>query len=251
MMHPEKYTSSPVMTANKLFGLWHPKAQSSSPPDTVLVLMHGRNFMFAQSQLRAKPIAWYPGQMCQPGWRRSGPHITKPAGVGGPAIAVDVELMATWGVKSIVLVGQAGGFPPAAKSGDIVVVQKAMRNDGVSDHYLPPEKWANPSGVLTHKILKSLKEKVSQVHTGPVWTTSAIFRETSAEVEDYAADGVLAVDMEAASLFTVANIVGVRAAAIFVISDLLKPNHHQMAPDQNQVEQKLNQVTSHLITLFD
>lgn len=148
-------------------------------------------------------------------------------GIGAPAAAIAVEELATLGVKNLVLFGYAGGLQPDMQPGDTVVCQKALRDEGVSYHYLPESRYSYPSEPLTAAVLKN----AMPARLGPCWTTDAPYRETEVELKAYRKQGLLAVDMEASAVFAVAKYRKVQAAAMFVISDILseqgwKPMFH-------------------------
>lgn len=79
-------------------------------------------------------------------------------------------------------------------------------------------------GSLTDELVDRLDGRDERIRTGPTWTADASFRETRSKVERYAAEGVLAVEMEAAAAFAAAGECGVEAAAAFSPSDYLGPD---------------------------
>jgi uridine phosphorylase len=108
--------------------------------------------------------------------------------------------------------------------GEFVVCEKAIRDEGTSHHYVESETYARPSDSVVTTIRETLREREEPFHVGPSWTTDAVYQETRAEVERYADQGVLTVEMEAATVFTVAAYRGVDAGAMFVVSDYLGPS---------------------------
>jgi Phosphorylase superfamily len=98
-----------------------------------------------------------------------------------------------------------------------VVCSAALRDEGTSYHYAPPQPFAWPDPELTARLRAALP---TAAH-GPSWTTDAPYRETAEEIARYGAEGILTVEMEASCLFTVAAITGTVAAAAFVVSDML------------------------------
>ena len=107
------------------------------------------------------------------------------------------------------------------KIGDIVVCDRAIRDEGVSHHYLASSKYAQASEEMTSRIKKSLDELDIAYVTGTSWTTDAVYRETIAEVEQYQKGGVATVEMEASALFSVAQYRNVQVGCILTISDSL------------------------------
>jgi len=140
-------------------------------------------------------------------------------GVGGPVTAGLVEEKGELGVETFCILGGAGCLDPSITPDRPVVATRAIRDEGASYHYLPPEAPAEPDPALVDSLTTELGSAGHPVVTGPTWTTDAFFRETVPEVERYAEQGVLTVEMEAATLFAVAEYVGVDAAAVFAIGD--------------------------------
>ena len=132
-----------------------------------------------------------------------------------------VHRLAALRVRYFFSFGLAGGLQPHSRVGDIVVCARAMRDEGVSHHYLPPEAAAAPSPRLTQAVDRRLSERGAPFQRGMTWTIDTPYRETVDEMRHYRRDGVLTVEMEAAALFAVAAVRGVEAASVFVLSDLL------------------------------
>jgi uridine phosphorylase len=137
--------------------------------------------------------------------------------IGAPGAAIAVEELAARGTELFIGVGTAGALDGRLAAGDLVVCSSALRDEGTSHHYAPPEPFAFPDPALTAR----LREAAPTAAYGPSWTTDAPYRETSEEIAKYRAEGILTVEMEASCLFTVARTMGVPAAAAFVVSDVL------------------------------
>lgn len=142
-------------------------------------------------------------------------------GIGAPAVVGVVELLIALGARAFVSIGTAGALAPAAHIGDLVICDRAIRDEGVSHHYLPPEKYAYSSPSLTQRLADSLGARGLSPHLGASWTIDAPYRETVEEARQYQQEGALTVEMEASALFAVAQLRGAEMAAGFVISDSL------------------------------
>ncbi|MFV9507276.1 MAG: nucleoside phosphorylase [Oscillochloridaceae bacterium umkhey_bin13] len=143
-------------------------------------------------------------------------------GIGAPAAAMLMELLIALGVRRFVTIGTAGALAPNLAVGDLTVCSEAVRDEGVSHHYLATaDTPARPDPLLTEQFAANLAALGVATAQGPSWTTDAAFRETQAEITHYQAHGVLTVEMEAAALFAVAALRGVQIAAGFVVSDVL------------------------------
>jgi len=142
-------------------------------------------------------------------------------GIGGPIVSIVVEELAALGVRYFFSFGLAGGLQSDGRIGDIVLCTSAIRDEGASHHYLPPNVEARPSPPFTEAIAQSLTRRNATFQRGATWTIDTPHRETIDEVRHYRAAGVLTVEMEAAALFAVAAVRRVEAASAFVLSDLL------------------------------
>ncbi len=142
-------------------------------------------------------------------------------GIGAPVTVALLEQFAALGAQEFILVGMAGGLGQGLQAGDLVVCESAIRDEGTSYHYLEPARYAQASSRLIKGIELFLDASGKPYHTGSSWTTDAPFRETAAEVDEYRKEGVLAVEMEAAAVFSAGQRLGVRTAAVFAIGDSL------------------------------
>src|SRR5262249_50003970 len=126
------------------------------------------------------------------------------------------------GTRQFAIVGAAGSISADVCPGATVVPTRAVRDDGISQHYLPPSRYVSPSSALSDRLRRSLPDALA----GATWTVPVPYRLTVRELELHSAAGVVAVEMEAAALFSVAEAIGVEAAAVLVISDVTTPTTH-------------------------
>ena len=141
-------------------------------------------------------------------------------GIGAPGVSMLLELLIELGVKRFINVGIAGGLQKTSHIGDVVVCTSAIRDEGVSYHYLEdPSVPALPSESLTDALTQTLERNGIPYTHGSTWTTDAFFRETVGEIQHYQKKGVVTVEMEAAALFAISTLRGVEMASGFVISD--------------------------------
>lgn len=143
-------------------------------------------------------------------------------GIGAPGVSMLLEIYIELGVKRFINVGIAGGLQKTSHIGDIVICNSAIRDEGVSYHYLEdPSAPALPSENLTDAFRQTLEHEGIHYTQGPTWTIDAFFRETVGEIQYYQQEGVVTVEMEAAALFAISTLRGVEMASGFVISDLI------------------------------
>ncbi len=142
-------------------------------------------------------------------------------GIGAPATVLRLEQFIAAGVSKFLSIGAAGGLQKHQDIGDIVVCDRAIRDEGTSHHYLEPSKYSYASSELTERAKQSLERLRTPFEVGTTWTVDAPYRETIAEVMRCQTEGVLTVEMEAAALFAVAQYRNVQMGSILTVSDTL------------------------------
>ena len=152
--------------------------------------------------------------------------------IGAPLCVFITEQLAALGVENFILIGVAGAIGKDLKINQKVLCTGAFTDEGTSRHYVT-ETLVKPSKKLT-KILAPLAEQ-----KGYTWTTDAIFCETKKEVAFYEKQGALTVEMEAAGLFAFAKKRGLKAGAVFIISDLLNTSKWDALPNRKLNAQTL------------
>lgn len=160
-------------------------------------------------------------------------------GFGAPAAVVILEELIAFGVKKFISIGTAGALQKNLKIGDLVICEKAIRDEGTSYHYLKPSRYAYASMEMVKKIKESLDRFKQGYTVGTSWTTDAPYRETVSEIKRYQKEGVLTVEMEASALFAVAQYRGVEMGAVFTISDSLANFKRPLKFGMGGVKEKL------------
>ncbi|MCP9486388.1 MAG: nucleoside phosphorylase [Gaiellaceae bacterium MAG52_C11] len=131
---------------------------------------------------------------------------------GGGAMATQMENLIYLGVRRFLIVGTCGSINPELRPGDTVVADSALRDDGISQHYLPPGRYVDGSP----EIADSLHALLPRARRGATWTMPIPYRITKRELDAYAAENVLSVEMEVAALFAVAQARDAEAGAVLV-----------------------------------
>ena len=161
-------------------------------------------------------------------------------GGGSPIVVELAEELAVMGAKRMILMTWGGSLQPDLQPGDIVVCDRAVRDEGASQHYLPPERYIAADPVLVERLAEGIRARGGRSVIGSTWTTDAPYRETEAEVRAYQSEGVKTVEMEAAGLFTVGRVRGLPTAAVVVVMDSLAAYRWQapgsLAPIQAALE---------------
>lgn len=123
------------------------------------------------------------------------------------AVLVAEQLFAS-GCRLLVSVTSAGRIADLGEPPFAVLIDGAIRDEGTSAHYLPPDAGAMvmaPDMALLDRIEARLRRDTTTLHRGPTWTTDAPYRETEAAIDAARAYGALAVEMEAAALYAFAT----------------------------------------------
>jgi len=141
-----------------------------------------------------------------------------PRTIGGPFAVLIAEQLAACGVEWIVGLTSAGRVSPELPLPCLVVADEAVRDEGTSLHYLPPCETVRCSGSGV-ELEKELRKTGWAVRRGKVWTTDAPYRETETQLRHWAREGVLAVEMQAASLFAFGVAKAVPVACVAMVSN--------------------------------
>ncbi|WP_254522322.1 nucleoside phosphorylase [Natrinema caseinilyticum] len=154
-------------------------------------------------------------------------------GIGCPSAAIAIEEMANVGVETFVRVGTTGALQSELEIGDMIVATGAAKNEGTTKRYEAVEYPAVPDYEVLSALVDAAEAHAAQwaansangepvsgdggVHVGPIASDDAYYAETDAAVDDWEAAGLLAVEMEAAAVFTLARRRGLRAGAICTV----------------------------------
>jgi uridine phosphorylase len=146
-----------------------------------------------------------------------GVHLTVcSTGVGCPSAAVAVEELANVGAERLVRVGTAGGLQPSVRTGDVVVATAAAKFDGTTKRYEGVEYPAVASRGVVDALVGAAESEGEDVHVGPIVTDDAFYAEDEIAF-DWEDARMVAVEMEAAVIFTLARRLGLEAGAILAV----------------------------------
>lgn len=240
-IHPDKPRLPAMLTAEKMIefrrvqgGLGNVRA-----PETVILCLYKGLMKYFPLKHSSRRVTGFLGDL----------HLLKKAngkvgvmgnfGIGSPVVANLAEEMIAWGARRIAILSLAGGLQPNLKPGDVVICDRAIRDEGTSYHYLPPQKYVNASPDLVSSLSSAFEKNDLPHSIGATWSTDAPYRESREEALLYQNEGTLAVDMESAGLFAVGQARGVGTASVFVIGDSLAEPRWSAPPDMGALHQKL------------
>ncbi len=124
-----------------------------------------------------------------------------PRTIGGPYAVLVAEQLRASGARVAIGLTSAGRVSPSLSLPSFVIPTQAVRDEGTSYHYLPPSQFVDAIPDLVEMLALSVRPLGRAVSRGIVWTTDAPYRETHEQLIGFAQAGVLAVEMQAASLF--------------------------------------------------
>jgi DeoD family purine-nucleoside phosphorylase len=150
------------------------------------------------------------------------PVSVQATGMGCPSAAIVIEELIMLGVQRLIRIGTCGGLSPDLQLGDTVIALSAVPADGTALRYTGGEPHAPTAHFgLTHGAIHAAKDLGIRPHVGPIVSSDTFYDPDTERHKRWASRGVLAVEMEAAVLFTIGAIRGVKTACILTVSDLV------------------------------
>ncbi len=161
------------------------------------------------------------------------PVSVQATGMGTPSAAIVVEELIELGVSRLLRVGTCGALQPDLALGDLVLALSAVPGDGTTQRYLGGEPHAPTADwELLHGAVHAAKEIGQRLSVGPIASSDAFYDPDTKQNGRWAKRGVLAVEMEAAAIFTIAAMRGVHAGCLLVVSDLIGEDRHERIGDE-------------------
>jgi len=159
-------------------------------------------------------------------------------GIGCPSAAIAVEELANVGVETFLRVGTTGGLQRGIEIGDMVVATGAAKDEGTTGRYESDTYPAVPDYEVVSALVDAAEANDEAVHVGPIASDDAFYAETDEYVTDWEDAGLLAVEMEAAAIFTLARRKGLRAGAICTVDGNLVEGTQKGETDDEELPEK-------------
>jgi uridine phosphorylase len=160
-------------------------------------------------------------------------------GIGCPSAAIAFEELARCGVETFLRVGTTGALQSDIEIGDMVVATGAGKAEGTTKRYESVEYPAVPDYRALSALVDAAEQRDQPVHIGPIVSDDAFYNESEEFVDDWEAAGLLAVEMEAAALFTLARRRGLAAGAICTVDgNLVKGTQKGASDDDSELPPK-------------
>jgi 5'-methylthioadenosine phosphorylase/purine-nucleoside phosphorylase len=162
------------------------------------------------------------------------PVSVQATGMGCPSAAIVVEELIQLGVKRLIRVGTCGGLQPDLELGDLIVALTAVPADATASHYVgnephcPTADWE-----LVHGAVHHAKELGQQMRVGPIVSSDVFYNPDDGQYARWSDRGVLAVEMEAAILFTVGALKKVQAGCLLTVSDVVVEGEFKRISDDD------------------
>jgi uridine phosphorylase len=126
-------------------------------------------------------------------------------GVGAPIAAGLLEEAIAFGCRKFIACGGCGVLQKDIAVGHLIVVSGAVRDEGLSYHYLSPDREVTANESAMNSLVKTLDSRGLPYLVGKTWTTDAPYRETPEKIVRRRQEGCLTVEMESAALIAVAQ----------------------------------------------
>ena len=167
-------------------------------------------------------------------------------GMGSATAATVMDLLSAIKPKAVLFLGKCGGIKHRAELGDLILPIAAIRGEGTSNDYFPPEVPALPAFALQKAISTAIRERKRDYWTGTVYTTNRRVWEHDAEFKRYLKKvRAMAVDMETATLFITAFANEIPIGALLLVSDQpMTPEGVKTAESDREIDKA--HVASHI-----
>ncbi|MFB6222216.1 MAG: nucleoside phosphorylase [Haloarcula sp.] len=159
-------------------------------------------------------------------------------GIGSPSTAIAVEELEAVGVETLIRVGTTGALQHGIEIGDMVVANGAAKDEGTSKRYEDKAVPAVPDYEVLSSLVDAAEANGEDVHVGPIATDDAFYAETDAYINDWEDAGLLAVEMEAAALFSLCRRKGLRSGAICTVDGNLVEGTQKGETDDDELPEK-------------
>jgi len=179
------------------------------------------------------------------------PVSVQSSGMGCPSAAIVIEELVQLGVKRLLRVGTCGGLQPDLSMGDLIVALSATAADSTASHYVAGEPHAPTADFgLVHEAVHQAKELGKPVRVGPIVSSDIFYNPDTGLASRWSERGILAVEMEAAVLFTLGALRKIQAGCLLIVSDVVIEGEFIRITDE-EMQAAVDQMTElalHVVT---
>lgn len=141
-------------------------------------------------------------------------------GMGSANAATVMDLLSGIPTSAVLFLGKCGGLKKVNALGDLILPIAAIRGEGTSNDYAPPEIPALPAFALQKAISRTIREHARDYWTGSIYTTNRRVWEHDDEFKEYLErNRIMGIDMETATIFTVGFHNHITVGALLLVSD--------------------------------
>ena len=163
-------------------------------------------------------------------------------GMGSPNAAIIMDLLSAVHPKACLFLGKCGGIDKKNKIGDFILPIAAIRGEGTSNDYYPPEVPSLPAFMMQRAVSSAIRDHGRDYWTGTVYTTNRRIWEHDEAFKEYLLKTrAMAVDMETATLFTTGFFNHIPTGALLLVSD------QPMIPEGVKTEKSDSMVTRNFV----
>ena len=143
------------------------------------------------------------------------------AGVSGPWISSDIEVLHAQGVKKVIIIGNCGVLDSKIDDCSIIIPTRGFRDEGTSYHYLPSSEMIDINTKYIDDFTKILSKYNFNYTKGYTWTTDAFYRETPQKIDYFKQRGAICVEMEGTAIAAVCKKLNVDYFTFYYAGDNL------------------------------
>jgi len=164
-------------------------------------------------------------------------------GMGSPNAATAMDLLTAINPKGVLFLGKCGGLNKSSRLGDLILPIAAIRGEGTSNDYMPPEVPSLPYFAMQKAVSTTIRDSFNKDYwTGTVYSTNRrVWEHDEAFKEKLRSYRALAVDMETATIFTAGFANSITTGALLLVTD------RPMEPDGVKTEASDKAVTANYV----
>jgi len=176
------------------------------------------------------------------------PVSVQSSGMGCPSAGIVIEELTQLGVNKILRVGTCGGLQPDLQIGDLIVALSATPADATPLHLIGNEPHAPTADWnLVHAAVHHAKELGKPVRVGGVVSSDVFYNPDSGQYQRWSDRGILAVEMEAAMLFTLGALKKIQAGCLLIVSDVVVEGEFKRISD-DEMRRAVDEMTEWALT---
>jgi len=179
------------------------------------------------------------------------PVSVQSSGMGCPSAAIVIEELVQLGVKKILRVGTCGGLQPDMTMGDLICAIAAVPADATALHYVGNEPHAPTADFgLVHEAVHQAKHLGKPMRVGPIVSSDIFYQPDPGQAARWSERGILAVEMEAAVLFTLGALRKIQTGCLLLVSDVIVEGEFLRISDEEMraAVDQMTELALHVVT---